>query len=264
MKKIILAVLVCLLTADLSMAQMSYTPKQLPSDDNKAALNVDDEDDMSRRRRRGRRGRGGSNLNFTISPAFSLGLPIGDLADANKTGFGASVDALYFMDQLGFGLYTGYHSLPADAAAGISIEGMGAGVEIDGSTNFIPILPEVIYLFGTDEFKPYGGLGLGIYSITSKGTMTGEINLGQDPFTGEPITMSMDTDYDDSSTEFGLSPVFGMMYSLSDQVLLKADARMNMMFVTEEYEDINGNVTEESTTYNYIGINLGITINLGG
>lgn len=256
MRKILLAALVTLLAFDVASAQMAYTPVPVPADDQKTTLNADDEDDMNRRRRRrrGRRGRG-ADMGLLISPQATLGLPMGDLADQNKMGFGLTVDALYYIDQLGVGIGTGFHSFGLADDLGYN----------SGSQSYIPILAQATYMFSTAEFKPYLGVGVGLYQTMLRGELVVPTIVGVDPVTQEPIFEDLTQDVSTNSGDFGLAPMAGFYYTLNDQMHLSGGLRYNMIMTEVEYSVTVAGQTiseSESKTFSYLTINFGIGISL--
>jgi hypothetical protein len=246
-------------------AQMMHFPAQANGASKTTLLADDDLDDFTKRRKRRRssRGRGGSELGIVLNPSLALGLPMGDMKDLN-TGLGLSLDGLYFMDKLGLGLYTGYHSFKVDYSIGINFFGMFLGAEIEGNESYMPFIPQVVYLFSDQPFKPYAGLGLGLYVISGSGTVRETVDLGTlHPVTQEPLFETFESDYSESRSGFALSPVLGMYYDLSDQIMLSFSARWNMIFLKDTYEDGSGATIEQNVTHTYFNPNAGIAIKLG-
>ncbi|HRY98450.1 MAG TPA: outer membrane beta-barrel protein [Bacteroidales bacterium] len=254
MKKILLSALVFLMFFDLSTAQMAFTPPTPPpAGDEGTFVSPNDNDDFAKRRRRKKKGRGrGTEMGLTVAPAIGLGLPMGDFGDGNKMGFGLTVDGLYFMEQLGVGLNTGYHIFGFKEETGFS----------EGNHSIIPLLPQAVYLLGTSEFKPFVGMGLGAFNSMVKGKLSVTVPVGFNPITGEIEYETVTQDYDDSSTDFGISPVAGFYYTLSDKIHINVNLRYNMIFTKEEVLQEDLSVKEESKTYSYLGANFGVAISL--
>lgn len=264
MKKTLALIFLLALVLESVPAQMMYSPAKVGNGDQTTLLTDDDLDDFTKRRKRRRssRGRGGSDLGLMLNPALAIGLPMGDMKDLN-TGFGLSLDGFYFMDKLGLGLHTGYHSFKLDYSFGIDFFGMFLGVEMEGNESYMPFIPQVVYLFSDQPFKPYAGLGLGLYIISSSGTLRETVDMGINPVTLEPMYETIESDYSDSRSGFALSPVVGMYYDISDQMMLSFSARWNMIFLKDTYEDGSGATIEQNVTHTYLNPNVGIAIKLG-
>lgn len=255
MKKILLSALVFLMFFDLSTAQMAFSPVMpVPQGDGGTYLNPFDDDDLAKRRRRKKRGRGRSaEMGLVVAPTLSLGLPMGDFGKANKMGFGLNVDGLYFMEQLGVGVNTGYHIFGFKEESGFS----------EGNQSIMPILAQGVFLFSTDEFKPYAGLGVGLFNSMFKGKISIEVPIGIDPVTFEPIYETVTQDFDDSQSDFGVSPMAGFYFGINDKMSLNFNLRYNMIFTKEEVLQADLTVKEESTTVSFLNANFGIAISLG-
>lgn len=262
-KKLLLAVLAILLTIDLASAQMAFNPQPKTGDNLSTVISPDDNDDLAKKRRRkSSRGRGrgrGSDMGLLVSPSVGVGLPMGDFGDANKLGFGLTIDGLFFIDQLGVGLSTGYHTFGYKEETGFS----------SGAQSFIPILAEAVYLFSTEDFKPYAGVGLGLYSVKASGDLSVSVPVGINPVTMEIIYETTTQSFSESKSNFGFAPVVGMYLTLNDKMMLTGSARYNMIMSKEEVMVIDltqpsGYKTEEeSVTTSYLTINFGLAFSLG-
>lgn len=256
MKKLFLAILVALLTFDQATAQAAYFPESTPlgNDNQKAGLFEDDLDDLQKRRRRkSRRGRGrGADMGLVISPQLMVGMPMGDLGESNKLGFGLTLDGSYYLDQIGFGASTGYHMFGWKDETGMT----------SGSQAFIPLLLQANYMLATDDFKPYVGLGVGLFVNSTSGELTAEVPIGMDPNTGEILYQTVTQDFTESGSDFGLSPFAGFYYNLNDQMHLTGGLHYNMIMTKVETVNANMTITEENLTLSYLTINVGIAISL--
>jgi outer membrane protein W len=143
-----------------------------------------------------------SNAQMKLGVGGGLGLPMGDMGDYMKMGFGANVSGKYMLnDNMALGLNLGYHMFSAKDEFGGS----------DVKFTVIPIAPSFTYYFATEGFKPYVGTDLGFYMCKSKNDITG---------------------YDESATKLGFAPTVGFEYELSDKMGLDVNAKYN--YITTE------------------------------
>lgn len=224
MKKFFLAILVCALVFDISMAQMNRNPSQLPLVGDQAMLEVNDDlGDLSRRRRV-------TTVENKLNGTFqfiggSLASPSGDLGEASESGSGFDLSAVYFFDNFGVGMISGMTTFKQKGDAG-STEGF---LERPG---FIPMMVQALYAIGEEDISPYIGFAAGFY-----------------------IPMSFDTD----AIPFGYAPQAGVIYSVSDKFHLYFNARYNVVTldVNKPFDPFAGFETEKFTC-NYLNFSLGI------
>jgi len=96
-----------------------------------------------------------------------------------------------------------------------------ADLDISASTSWVPITGTFEYSFGGESFSPYAGLDLGLY------------RLG----------VSVDADVANvtiSDSYFGLAPTLGVMYNLSDNLALNANAKYHYVLAEDEAQSLIG------------------------
>ncbi len=130
----------------------------------------------------------------------------------DKPMLGLSVNGKYdITEQLKFSVLTGFHF---------------ASYEIDygfGTVDFFLMLTQgsigVEYLFSENDFTPYGGLNLGLYSLSFDGESNG--------------------------SRFGVAPVAGINYNITESIFLDANLKYHHIF-------------ESDFSVGAIGINAGL------
>ncbi len=256
MKKILLLSLLGLFFVGPAMAQLStenpvFEEIQLEEitlglDDQKSGtclIVLEEEDDMyRRRRRRGRRGRGGGNA-IAFGPQVDIAIPLGDLNNVASIGTGFSINAKLMMNQLAFGINFNYYHFGPDLSGFLS----DTSSTPDVSTNIMPILLTAEYFFMTDMFRPYAGLGLGFYSLTSKSTF-GEV-LGGDDL---KVTKGC----------FGMAPSGGFLLAFGDMFAVDFNIRYNMFFDKRDVIE-DGDIYEQTFMNSFLAINVGCLFMFG-
>ena len=151
-----------------------------------------------------------ANAQFKLGVNGGVQIPIGNFGDVANVGFGGGINAEYLLNE-SFGL-------------GLDAGYYNFGTEIDGfSFNMIPITVGAKYYFLTEGIQPYAGAGLGIYGF------------GADS---------------ETNWNFGLAPVIGMQFALSDTFALDLNVKYNHVF------------TKGSATSTF-GINVGVVYKFG-
>ena len=161
-----------------------------------------------------------------IGISGGMNVPMGDFGDKDKggfkSGFGVGIHGTYALnDNMKVGLNTGYFSY--------------TNAVIDVVTfRIIPIEATFQYYFADDGFKPYAGLGLGMY-------------LGQAAVDGK-------TDNIDAQNKFGINPHVGAAYAINDNLDVFGQLGYNMIFAKD---DATGAVD-----LNSLKINIGVMYNI--
>lgn len=96
-----------------------------------------------------------------------------------------------------------------------------ADLDISASTSWVPITGTFEYSFGGESFSPYAGLDLGLYRLG--------VSIGAD---GENLTIS--------DSYFGLAPTLGLMYNLSDNLALNANAKYHYVLADDDAQSLIG------------------------
>lgn len=190
-----------------------------------------------------------------IGASAGIGLPMGDFGDSYKTGFGGSIDGKYFTSEnLAFGLNAGFFTFKDKLDFS---ETLGdATVKIEGKFNVIPILVTGEYYFATEGFKPYVGAGVGFFMLSEKATTSIEGTLS-DIYQGYIEEGSVTV----NETKFGVVPMVGVMYGLSDNLDLNVNLKYNLVFVgsDDETENVKSSDSDSgSSNLNFLGINVGV------
>jgi hypothetical protein len=143
---------------------------------------------------------------ITIGPQ----IPMGDLSDGFKVGFGFHVVGKYMLkENMAVGLNLGYSKFGSD------YEGV--------SCSFMPITGLFEYHFGTGNIKPYVGADLGLYNVGAKVKYMG-------------ISSS------DSEIHLGFAPTGGVLYGLTDLLSLCGNLKYNLVFQDETSSFLGINV----------------------
>ncbi len=183
----------------------------------------------------------GSSITAAAGGGLFLGLPMGDFGTAYKTGMGLDVEAEYFMaPTFSVGFNTGYFNfkLKADSIT-------------TGSAKVSPMLLKGTIYLSEGAFKPFIGLGVGMFYAHSKLTISVP-TLYSNPVTGQDELLNLRTEFDDQETKPGVAPNLGFLYGVTDNLNVMFDARYNMMFSKESMGI--------PKSLSFIGINLGILL----
>jgi outer membrane protein W len=159
-----------------------------------------------------------ANAQIQIGASGGINKILGDAGEFYKMGFGGGLDARYFINpKLAVGLNFSY------LMHGWDVEGA------DASFNLMPISLTGSYFFSEEGFKPYAGLGLGMYMNSVSGG--GESESGD--------------------SKIGFAPMAGFQYMFNDNLGL--DVNLKYHYIMTE---------EEATTA--FGANVGLVYNIGG
>jgi len=162
------------------------------------------------------------------SAKFKLGLNGGLLYPMEKEEgaktylfFGGGISGEYLVKpNIGVGLSAGYYGYQL--------------TKVDGEKETVSIMPVALtgrYYFLTKSIQPYAGVDVGLYTLGDKVTYQGESKSG-------------------SKSYFGLAPVVGLQFKLSNTLALDVNTRYNLVFI------------EGDTGYN-IGFNVGVVYAFG-
>lgn len=250
MKKFLLFLLLALFMFDPADAQMMFKPKAansyLPglsaSDEVTEALKK-----RKKRRKKGKKGkRGGKDMTMAFGGGLFVGVPLGDFGDAAKSGIGLNVEAEYFVTpQLSVGLNTGFYSFKYDKV-----------VVGDGHSNIIPFLAKGSFYLSDGAFKPFLGMGIGLFGINSKYTFD-ILTIIQNPLNPMDFdTLMLTNEVVEKLTKFGIAPNAGFMYSISDNLNLHFALKYDMIFTAEKKDGI------ETKNTSFLGLNFGILYSL--
>jgi outer membrane protein W len=140
-----------------------------------------------------------TNVNAQISVSANLGLLSNTAAESEGT-LGLNLEVKYdISDALRVGASAGYYS-KSDELNGIKV-----------SSNTMPICGLVEYSFSDGKVSPYAGANFGLYSF---GARVDGVSV--------------------SSGYFGLAPVVGANYSLSDNLAINANAKYHYVMTEGE------------------------------
>jgi len=166
------------------------------------------------------------NVNAQIVGGATVGLqaPMGDFGDGAKMGFGINLVGKYMLNEnMAVGLNLGYNRFGA--------EDLGLGdYDVDASFFAIPITGLFEYHFSGNTVKPYIGADLGLYSLGAKAKYQGESASTSDMY-------------------FGLAPVAGILYDISENLTFCANIKLH-------------NVFSDGDSTSWFGINAGVIIPL--
>ena len=190
-------------------------------------------------------GGAGTKLKIGLAPGFQIPTETAD-AFSMYIGGGISGEFLPFR-RLGIGISAGYYT-------NLIKESVDLGEYFDdyGTTNFIvPVVLNTKFYFFTNKIQPYAGFDLGLYY----GNFSLLGNVGDFPsipgitdIPGMPDIPGMsELDASTSAAYFGLAPVIGIQFRLSNLLALDANIKYNMIF------------TEGVTTSLY-NFNLGLVL----
>ena len=162
-----------------------------------------------------------------------LQLPMGDFGEGLNLGFGGGISGEYLVNEnIGIGLNAGYYIFGVDGA--------------DINLGYIPVALNGRYYFTTEGFKPYGGIDLGLYTISTPAqTFTETMDMG--PLGTQTIEMEIPSV---SASNFGIAPVLGFQYDFSDALALDVNAKYNLIF-------------SEGASTSILGFGVGIVYTFG-
>jgi len=165
-------------------------------------------------------------------PRFRVGLTPGLLIPTEKAEgaktylyFGSGLSGEYLVTpNFGIGLGTGFYTY--------QVKSDELGITTTVAPSLIPITLIGRFYLPSNSIKPYGGLDVGLYISRLKVKLGGQSDSVSDSF-------------------FGLAPVLGLQFRLSDVLALDINAKYNCIFG----KDIN---TDKTKTLGFVGINLGL------
>ncbi|HOH99506.1 MAG TPA: outer membrane beta-barrel protein [Bacteroidales bacterium] len=258
MKKAILLFLIGLMCWDPSAAPEAATATATAGNSHTfVPSDLDDFAKPRRRKKKRRKSAKGSEMGIVASPSLTLALPMGDMGDGLKMGFGAGVDGAYaVMPEVLVGLSTGFHRFGYKDS---DVEGF----TLTGNHTYVPVMVQGAYLVDMEPIRPYAGLGAGLFLGSSYTELGMEVLVGNDPGTGAPVFETIVEKTNDKATEVGISPFAGVYYSISDNMHLNFCLRYNNVFSTAEEIQEDLSVKEVAKTNGYVSINIGIAISLG-
>ncbi|MDR1678186.1 MAG: porin family protein [Prevotellaceae bacterium] len=167
----------------------------------------------------------GGVANAQIKLGIDLGLqvPMGDFEKMAEVGLGGNVNGEYAItENIGAGLSIGYYKF--------SFKDNGFGE--DESFTVTPVALNGKYYFMTEGLKPYAGLDLGMYFLSST-------------FENSEV-----------KGKFGLAPVVGLQYDFSDNMAINANVKYNYIMAGEK-EELGADALTS------FGINVGVVYTLG-
>jgi len=167
----------------------------------------------------------------TASAQIELGVnggilsPTGDFGKAYKTAFGGGISGEYLVaPSIGIGLSVGYYSFKDKGG--------------DTNLGFIPVaLNGRYYFINEGSIKPYGQLDLGLYTFRTP-AYTEDFGMGTIDIAAS------------STSKFGLAPVIGIQFGLSNALALDINVKYNHIF------------TDGSAT-GMLGANIGLIFTIG-
>ena len=159
----------------------------------------------------------------TASAQLNVGASIGTQISTEKegkTGFGLGINAEYLINpNIGLGANFGYYILDTEKEDGVT-----------ATAYLMPITLTGKYYFLTENFRPYAGVDVGLYTLgVHASTKT------------DGLSVSMNI----SDTKFGLGPVVGFQFGLSNNLALDVNAKYSHIFLDGE-------------STGFVGINAGI------
>ncbi len=161
----------------------------------------------------------------------SLQVPTGNLGNMVDMGFGGGISGEYLVTpNIGVGLNIGYYALG---------EKDNMGMKCD----FIPAALNAKYYFIPEgSIKVYAGLDLGLYTLKTK--MNGnDLGLGDfDDILGDffdNIDINIPAS-NSTKSNFGLAPVVGLQFGLTEKLALDVNAKYNFIFTEGDATDIIG------------------------
>ena len=139
---------------------------------------------------------------FYVGATAGPQIPLGDLGDFGKIGFGLNVSGKYLLnDNMAVGLNLGYNNF---------------GTDLEGFTfSFIPITGLFEYHINLDQFTPYVGADLGLYNYRYKIKVDNHNNS-------------------DSEIYFGFAPTLGALYNINSDIALTANAKYNFILTEDD------------------------------
>jgi len=234
MKKLFLLFLVCLFTFDFAEAatftggnQSAGNAAGLSRADDFASLLAKKRRKKKKKKSKKGKGKGGSDVKAAVGLGLVYNIPMGGFAKedtsigspAVKGGIGFNIDGDYFLSPtLSVGVNTGYYGFKYDVADDSLIKYDKAKYSI------IPLNLKASYYFSEGPLRPYVGINLGMNIISSNVTASVQ-SLYFNEVSGEMETIWLSTEVIDKMTKFGVAPMAGALYDVSDQLMLNFNLR---------------------------------------
>ncbi len=153
-------------------------------------------------------------------------VPTGDFANSASAGYGLN------------GTFEYWQNTPLAFTGSIGYNHFGASGDLphnwDYSFSDVPVLLGIRYYLARGDFHPYLGAELGLHFLTYSRTM---------------VEGNTTTTVDQSSSKFGLDPLFGFRYHLSQTTDLDFNLKYNI-------------ITTDGGNTDFLGINGGVQIGL--
>ncbi len=161
-----------------------------------------------------------------LSLQLGVEAPTGDFANQASTGFGLS------------GTFEYWQNSPLAFTGSIGYNHFGAAGDLpsdwDYSLSDIPILLGIRYYLARGEFHPYLGAELGLHILTASRTR---------------VEGNQTISVDETNSKFGLDPLVGFRYHLSQTTDLDFNLKYNI-------------ISTDGGNTNFLGVNGGVQIGL--
>lgn len=175
-----------------------------------------------------------SYCQFEAGPVLGLGIPVGDFADGFNVGMGFGGTGKYFFkDNMAAGLNIHYYFFSDDNYYDDSYN------KWNNKMNVLPITGLFQYCFTTESPKLYAGGDFLLYNYSYKWEHT-----WTHPVWGYTTDRGSSSD-----TEVGMAPAFGAEIDITDNLVLDANMKVNVM------------ISEENL--NYVSFNFGFFYKFG-
>jgi|GEM_PF-1093371 len=261
MKKLFLFFLIGIFAFDFAEAQMVFNGGPSQASAMPGYSQLDDYSSLLAKKRRKKKrkssrkkGRGSSSPTAAVGVGLAYNLPMGafakedTIAPAIKGGLGVNIDADYFVaPSFSVGVNTGYHGFKYDLADDSLIKFTKKKYAV------IPLNIKATYYFGEDAFKPYIGLNLGMFIINSKVAYSVKTDY-YNPVTDSTEVLWMRSEKIDMMTKFGIAPMAGFLYDVSDQMALNFNVRYDNIMAKDEKNGFHN--------ASFLGLNFGILFKL--
>lgn len=167
-----------------------------------------------------------SYAQFSIGAKAGVAMPVGSFGQFVNMGFGGIMSVTYSInDRIEIGFNAGMYVF----------KGTDYPVHTEPSANVMPVVADFKYYLSSEGFKPYAGLGLGMFltssSITTPATPAEYVGGAlKSPATDLAIHKT-------SSAKFGVAPSLGFM--IGDELKWGACATYNITFSDANFVSIN-------------------------
>lgn len=183
----------------------------------------------------------GPEIKKTIGASFFWGLPLGDFGNIIKSGTGVNVKAEYFVTPiLSLGINAAYYSFSYDKKK-----------SCEGSTNIIPVLAEARVCFSKGYFRPFAGIGLGMFNINTDYISKSVLTI-KDPLTQNEINIYPEITNKQNVTKPGIAPTAGFIWSINDHLNLHFSINYDVIFTAETKDGVKYKNTS------FMGFNPGV------